>query len=432
MQQVLSGLGAPASSTLSLSGLHTPRPTILLSKNRLRLAWLNSRDSSRTAGRPGIDNVSASRFAANLDHNLMVLARRLREGLYGPARLRPVFIPKPNSNKERMICIPTVEDRLVQRAIVEYLVSTKKLPIYNASSFGFIRGRGTQAAIKVAVALREQHDWCLKTDIEAFFDRIPRGYLKHRLKNSLGNHSLLPIVSKVIDCEIKPLPFQRVKLERHGIKMGVGVRQGMPLSPILANLVLSRFDKKVEKAGMKMVRYADDILFFFDTREEAEGGHDRIKGLLSSIELTIPEIEDNSKTKLVGPGDNFDFLGREIVRIGDAKVVARIAQKQIKKIVTQLLDDYSLQARLNEGSNFQDTMVDLRNSVSAYLGVYKDAHNSLSLECELRGVSRKIISEIFAELFGLDALSKIPTRGREFLGMGGMDLSTPVNDLEEM
>src|ERR1700722_12881057 len=237
-----------------------PRPTKLLSKKKLHSAWQASRDRSADAGRPGIDNVSAVRFAANLDHNLATLAARIRQGKYGPSPLRPVFVPKPNSEKERMICIPTVCDRLVQRAILEYLVTNKKLPIYNPLSFGFIQGRGTQAAIKAAIDLRRVHGWCLKTDIESFFDRIPRQYLKERLKASLGNHSLVPIISRVIDCEIKPLPFQHAK---------------------------------IEKFGMKMVRYADDLAFFFESKKKAKAGHVFVKGLLESLELTIPELSDD-------------------------------------------------------------------------------------------------------------------------------------------
>jgi|SRR5450631_256495 RNA-directed DNA polymerase len=220
----------------------TPRPIKILSKSRLREAWQKSRDSSPNAGRPGIDNVTALGFAANLDHNLTVLARRLRQGLYGPSPLRAAFIPKPNSNKERMICIPTITDRVVQRTIAAYLTEQKKLPIYNSSSFGFLRDLGTKAAIDAAVEHRRSHDWCLKTDIESFFDRIPRQYLKARLLKALGDHSLAPIISKVIDCEVKVTQWNRPQIQKHGIQMGVGVRQGMPLSPILANLVLSEFD----------------------------------------------------------------------------------------------------------------------------------------------------------------------------------------------
>jgi RNA-directed DNA polymerase len=409
-----------------------PKPTKLLSKTKLRDAWRASRDSSTNAGRPGSDNVTALRFAANLDHNLGVLAKRLQKGIYGPAPLKAVFIPKPRSDKERMICIPTVADRVVQRAVVAYLVAKEKLPIYNSSSFGFIRGRGPAAAINAAIDFRRSHDWCLKTDIESFFDKIPRQYLKECVAKALGAHSLTPIISKVIDCEIRQSFLDRAKLEKYGIKMGLGVRQGMPLSPILSNLVLSKFDDQMERKGMKMVRYADDIVLFFKTKDEAKAGQQFVKAALKSIDLTIPELIDGSKTQLMGPSDPIDFLGREIVYVGAANdVVARVSQKQISKIVRKLEEEYSYQARIKAGSNFQDTVVEVSASISAYFGIYKDAHNFVSLDTALRGTSRKIISEIFFELLGEQALSKITIEGRKFLGMSHVNFGDPVDDLDE-
>jgi RNA-directed DNA polymerase len=358
-----------------------------------------------------------------------MLARRLRQGLYGPSPLRAAFIPKLNSDKERMICIPTILDRVVQRTIASYLTENKKLPIYNSSSFGFLRDLGTKAAIDAAVEHRRSHDWCLKTDIESFFDRIPRQYLKTRVLKALGKHSLIPIISKVIDCEIKLTPRNRPQLQKHGIQMGVGVRQGMPLSPILANLVLSEFDEKIEKYGLKMVRYADDIAIFFETKQKAQDGHKVVTDALAAIKLTIPGLAENSKTQLLGPSDPIDFLGWEIARIGaDNKVVSRVAKKQIVKIVRKLEDEYTLRERIKADSNFQDTIVEISNSISGYLVVYKNAYNYVSIDSALRSVSRKIIGDIFVELFGENALSSITPEEKRFLGMSHVAFDDPTTD----
>src|SRR5262249_38461208 len=154
---------------------------------------------------------------------LEIIVNEMRNGSYGFSPLRPVFIPKPNSEKERMICVPTVRDRLVQRAIIHYLDREKKFPIYNQSSFGFIRGRGgTKQAIKVALKCREQSDWCLKTDIESFFDRIPREYLKNQIRYALGHHSLVPILDKVVACEVSEGKYA-TKIQKQNIKRGWGV-----------------------------------------------------------------------------------------------------------------------------------------------------------------------------------------------------------------
>jgi len=108
-----------------------------------------------------VDNVTAQQFEAKLHSNLTEIVRRLKLGEFRFSRLRPVFIPKPNSDKDRMICIPIVRDRLVQRVITQYITSKKMFPIYNSSSFGFIKGRGTRDAIQAVIRLREKYDWCL-------------------------------------------------------------------------------------------------------------------------------------------------------------------------------------------------------------------------------------------------------------------------------
>jgi RNA-directed DNA polymerase len=362
---------------------------------------------------------------------LTVLARNLRAGLYGPAPLRAVFIPKPNSDKERLICIPTIADRLVQRTIASYLSEKKKLPIYNSSSFGFLRDLGTKAAIDAAVRYRRSHDWCLKTDIESFFDRIPRQYLKERLSKALRGHSLVPIISKVIDCEVKITQGNRPQIQKHGIQMGVGVRQGMPLSPILANLVLSEFDSKIEKRGLKMVRYADDIAIFFETKQKAQEGHKIVSDTLAAIKLTIPGLVADSKTQIIGPSDPIDFLGWEIARVGvDNKVVSQVAKKQIRKIAKKLEDEYTLEKLMRAENTFQETIVEISNSISGYLVVYKNAYNFVSVDSQLRSASRKIIGDIFVELFGENALANITPEAKRFLGMSHVAFDDLTSDLD--
>jgi group II intron reverse transcriptase/maturase len=408
-----------------------PKPAKILSKEALREAWKASRDSSANSGRPGIDGITAQAFASNLDFNLAGLAKRLKSGSYGPTSLKTAFIPKENSSKERMICIPSVADRLVQRAIVRYLVINQKLPIYNSSSFGFIEGLGTTKAIRRALDLRRQHEWCLKTDIESFFDSIQRPYLKDRVTKALGNHSLTPIICRIIDCEIQLNSRNKDKVRNQGIRIGVGIRQGMPLSPVLANLVLSRFDKEIERSKIQMVRYADDLLLFFHDKNSALAGHNLIKEILKKIELTIPEIGNNSKTALIGPYEPISFLGREIAYLNTkGGYVAGIGVRQIEKIKAQIKNDYGLKKRFQAGSSLQDTVVELWQSIAAYLGVYKDVHNFNFFEKEMRSIARATISQIFVDIFGKDALSKLTSDQKNFLGIGQLVLPAGINDIE--
>jgi RNA-directed DNA polymerase len=398
----------------------------------LLAAWQGSRDATRDPGRPGIDDISALNFSSKLETNIASLAKAIREGNYGPSRLRAILIPKPNSAAKRLICIPTVKDRLVQRTIIEYLVRTRRLPD-NPSSFGFSRGRGTAAAISRAIDLRSEYDWCIKTDIEAFFDRVPRDDLKRRMGMALPRCSLVPLISKVIDCEIRETREIKSDLARQGVKFGVGLRQGMPLSPILANFALSEFDNEIHSARIPMIRYADDILLFFATRENAESGLSFVKRRLKEHGFDIPELSDGSKTRMVPPKDALDFLGREIVYLGsEDRYVSRISRRQISKIRAQLEEQYSFETRLTEQSNFQETVVDLSKSITAYLGIYKDSYNFPVFDSELRATTRAILVSLFEDIFGTSILNKITDKGRNFLGIGTLAFPDPLNDLEDV
>jgi hypothetical protein len=116
---------------------------------------------------------------------------------------------------------------------VRYLASSKKLPIYNSSSFGFIKGRGAGDAIDRAVELRSLYEWCVKADIEAFFDQVPRSFVKERVSLALPNNSIVPLICDAIGCEIRGSSELQARVLAQGIQGGRGVRQGMPLSPYL-------------------------------------------------------------------------------------------------------------------------------------------------------------------------------------------------------
>lgn len=205
----------------------------------------------------------------------------------------------------------------------------------------------------------------------------------------------------------------------------------MPLSPILANLVLAEFDREVERADIEMVRYVDDILIFFASKAAANEGHDLIKAKLKQLNLDIPELADRTKTVLKGPQEPVDFLGREIVYRANANgYVSQVSRNQIAKIKLLLEDEYSYESRQKQNSNFQDTIVELWRSISSYLGIYKDAYNFTVLDSELRGTARRIISDIFKEIFGDAALAKVTDDGRDFLGIGELNVPAPLDDLD--
>lgn len=403
-----------------------PKPLKILSKANLVQAWNLSRDSTTQAGSPGVDNETAKHFAANLDSNLNVIKKRLQEGSYGFSKLRPVFIQKPGSTKERVICVPTVRDRIVQRAIVNYLASSEKFPIYNSSSFGFIKGQGTAKAVQRAVELRSMYEWCIKADIESFFDQVPRPFLKDRVSAALQNHSLVPLIHNAIDCDIKGTPDVVARACAHGIKGGLGIRQGMPLSPLLANLTLAKFDRAVETQRIPMVRYADDLLLFFGTEHEARQGQAFVEDNLGRVNLKLSQ----TKTKVFGPESNIIFLGLEIAFLeGLDKYVARISRPQIQKIKGRLEADYCYTNAKQSLSTLSDLSARLSKSIAAYLGVYRNAYDYSILLMELENTMKLILSNLYCDIFGEAVCENLDERAKRFLGID-LEMPKAAHDLD--
>lgn len=239
-------------------------------------------------------------------------------------------------------------------------------------------------------------------------------------------------MKKFVDCEINEEPRLRVLLKTKGIKPGVGLRQGMPVSPILANLFLASFDAAVGRRGIEMIRYVDDIIMFFNDKQAARNGLLFIKDELSSLGLTIPELADQSKTRLYAPREPVEFIGREIFFLEPRQqYFARVPRRLITKIRDELEADFSFEERIKERSNFQGTVVELSRSVAAYLGIYKDAYNIAYLDAELRAATRAILAGLYEDIFGSSALLHVTERGRDFLGIGRLSMPEPANDWEE-
>ena len=207
------------------------RPTRQFTVPTLKRTWAESRDATRDPGVAGIDGIAARQFSQNLDNDLRRLSQSLAEDTFHFRNLRPFFPPK-KSGGHRVICVPTVTDRLVQRVIVESLTAKDRLRLINEASYGFIRGRSVRDAIRRAISERATREWVLKTDIQSYFDRIGRDELADKVKKRLGQHSLVPLLLQVIKCEVETSSEKdREKLATSGVVRGRGLRQGMPAFP---------------------------------------------------------------------------------------------------------------------------------------------------------------------------------------------------------
>lgn len=400
-----------------------PLPLLIASEKHIKAAWKESRDARGAGGAPGIDRVTPEQFRRNFETNVKNLSKKLKAGTYRFQKLKPNFIPK-GDGKFRVICVPTVEDRLAQRLILRSLVLDKngkardRLDVTTPISFGIRKGsdQGVHAAIERAILLRRQRNWVLKTDISQFFDRIPRKELKNFVRARLGKSSLIPLLEQVIDTEISAKDDQSKQIAENGIQSGLGLRQGMPLSPLLSNLILNKFDRKIHKAGLNVIRYADDIIGFFDTEDECRAALKVIIDALKKLDFSVPPLEKDTKTFIVPPEDPVLFLGVEIYKPPSETYMQRVPQDTISEGYSRVQLHADLKANIKEGYTYSDVMSRLQSIPSGYAAAFKGCTNLPEFVAELRCKSIEVQEKLIADVIGKEAFAVLSDDHKKFLG----------------
>src|SRR6185437_4281157 len=288
----------------------------LITPTNLRSTWEAFWPHARKQHSCGVDGVTPAEFHERATRNLAKLHDELRIG-YRFSLLRAHPIPKKDGKTFRIICVPTVRDRIVQRLLAKHLTDvSEKLGIINKASFGFIRNsegcrRGVVPARDYAIQLRNLHRWAYKSDISSFFDRIPRDELVGQTISALRTRSLKCLLAGAANCEIDDNePSIRRIAHKNGIQKGLGVRQGMPLSPIFSNVILKSFDEAMVGQGYNLVRYADDFLVLADSEKQCLEIDDFARSTLRKLHFDLPPLgPEHSKTRIVGPESEIEFLG---------------------------------------------------------------------------------------------------------------------------
>jgi RNA-directed DNA polymerase len=363
----------------------------------------------------GIDGICINDFHANSKGHLARLAEELREREFKFAPLKPYLIPKANK-KLRLISVPTVRDRIVQRALVEYLSEKYHDKLANNVSFGFVRGRGVQLAAEIACKSRAKHPWIYKTDITSFFDNIDRETLKAAIKKAVKEKSLHAILFDALSSEVESSNRSiRANIAKLGIQPGQGVRQGMPLSPFFSNLMLLDFDRKVHLSGASAVRYADDLIFLCTDEKQCHAAASFCKSEFARIGLTVPPVEPGSKSIIYTPEQPADFLGLELSKSG-SQYELRVSDIQLQRLEQEILSFSSIKELLNR----QITLKTLGQSIAAkrngYLAAYGVCSNIENLNARLAKAEQRALRNVYRDGLGID-LSKVSSHARTFLGI---------------
>ena len=365
----------------------------------------------------GIDWVTPDTFRRNLRQNLSLLSTEIRDG-YTFSALRGVVLPKKDPTKTRLICVPTIADRLVQRAILAKIQpKAEALGIQNEVSYGFVNDipgskRGTHAAQEMAVKFRSTKPWIMKTDISAFFDNINRQLLIEDLGRKLSLRSLQPLIYKAINSEVLSDNNKiRQCLIENKIRPGIGLRQGMPLSPTLSNFVLRRFDKTIG-AKWTIIRYADDMVVFGSSRAECEEAQAMVEAELGKVKLSI----SMPKTAIYEPNDSVEFLGMELGRAtGRLGYTLAISKSQMENIRSAFRIRHDWQEAHQQKLNVADLFIRLEQMKRGYLNAYHMAENKRILEEKVDRWAKNCAEKIYSSIFGEDRVRTLNANQKAFL-----------------
>ena len=283
---------------------------------RLRAAYFAlKRDAAA-----GIDGETWQHYGEALEANLQDLAARLKRGAFRANPVRRAYIPKTDG-RQRPLGVPTVEDKLVQRAVVEVLNA-----IYEQDFLGFSYGfRPTRSphqaldALTVGIETRRVN-WVLDADIRAFFDTLDHEWLIRFVEHRVADRRVVRLIQKWLRAGVLE-DGERMRSE-------VGTVQGGSISPLLANIYLhyvfdlwvQRWRNRQARGNVVVVRFADDFVVGFEHREEAEHFLTELRERFARFGLALHpdktrliefgrEADQKRRSRGDGKPDTFNFLG---------------------------------------------------------------------------------------------------------------------------
>ena len=359
---------------------------------------------TRKDGARGVDGQSASQYAEHLEENLQSLLGRAKSGTYRAPPVRRVHIPKGDGSQTRPIGIPTFEDKVLQRAVAMALEAVYE-EAFHDFSYGFRPNRSAHQACEALqnASVRMAGGWVLEVDIKKFFDTLDHTQLQTILRQRVRDGVILRLIGKWLNAGV----MEGLALSHPDS----GTPQGGVISPLLANLYLHEvldewFVREVQprlKGRAVLVRYADDFVFVFARKDDAERVYEVLPKRFGKYGLTLHP----DKTRLVpfrrpdrddgdddGPG-TIDLLGFThhwgLSRKGKWVVKRRTAKDRFSRTLRRIGDWCSVH-RHDDVESQQRALGQKLRGHYAYFGVTSNYAALARLLHEVQAIWRKWLS----------------------------------------
>ncbi len=349
---------------------------------------------TRKDGALGVDKVTAAEYEENLEENLGGLLERAKAGSYKAPPVRRAYIPK-GDNEYRPIGIPTLEDKVMQKAVVMLLE-----PIYEQDflgcSYGFRPERNAHQALESIWknTMNMAEVWVLDVDIKNYFGTIKHQQLHEILRHRVNDGVIRRLIGKWLKAGVAENGNVSYPEE--------GTPQGGVISPLLSNIYLHEVldawyerDVRPRMTGRTfLLRYADDFILGFANKKDALRVMEVLPKRFDKYGLTIhPE-----KTRLVrftrpttrdGGGEDpgsFDFLGFTHYWGKSRKGNWVVQRKTIGKRLSRKLAEVSDWCRRNRHKPVKEQGKLLELKLKGHYGYYGIIGNTRSLRKYFRGV----------------------------------------------
>jgi group II intron reverse transcriptase/maturase len=308
----------------------------------------------------GVDGVTWRQYGEDLEGNLRDLSGRLKRGAYRAKPVRRAYIPKADG-RQRPLGVTTLEDKLVQRAVVDVLNAIYEVD-FLGFSYGFRPERTAHHALDALSVglLRKKVNWVLDADIRGFFDAISHEWLVKFVEHRIADKRVVRLIQKWLNAGVLE-DGKRTQVE-------VGTPQGGSVSPLLANIYLhyvfdlwaDQWRQKDANGEVIIVRYADDFVVGFESESDAKRFLVKLRERLAKFGLELHA----DKTRLIefgryavsnrnrrgdGKPETFDFLGFTHMCGQSRRGKFRVKRKTIRKRMRAKLQEVkaALQRRMH-------------------------------------------------------------------------------------
>lgn len=325
----------------------------ILSRDNLNRAYKQVKSNQ---GAPGIDGMTVEAALPWLRENRDELLQSIREGTYKPSPVRRKEIPKPDGSGVRKLGIPTVIDRVIQQAIAQQLQPQFE-PLFSDGSYGYRPKRSAQQAIRKVKAYAEQgYSHAVEIDLSKYFDTLNHELLLNMLRKRIQDKRVIDLIKKYLKSGVMEKGVRRATEE--------GSPQGGPLSPLLANIYLNEYDQEMESRGVRVIRYADDIVVLAKSKRAAKRLLETSRTYLEQ-KLKLQMNAQKSKVVSVVAQKHFKFLGFALGKNGNG-VYIRVHRQSLAKAKKKLRE---LTSR-SQGRNARQVMGNVKGYIRGWIGYF--------------------------------------------------------------